>query len=203
MIISSTTAVSTTCLTKEEQIRIEQDKKRTHCIEQSKKGFEILDPIIKGIIVIDSNIWMNQDNDGFFTCLLVICKRKKIKIKLLQAQLDEITAIKNKYDYGHPKNAAARLAFNRFDEFQGQDMLTLIDMRGKHADDLIEEYLTMMSRRGNECMLLTEDIELRVRCKFALIKSAEADYEVSGVKEWISHFDLIAEGYKLENCKDW
>ena len=154
------------------------------------------------VMIIDSNIWMDEDYDSFFECVRLACIRKNYEIELFGVQFDEIANIKKTSSYGEVRNRRARLAINRIEYLQKARLLRVVPVtvdakRGAYADPLIVKVLASKSREGKECTLFTNDKELRVRARQVLSDYSEADYQIVEIANYMGTYEKIAEGYQI------
>jgi len=138
---------------------------------------------LQQFLVIDSNIWMNENYDSFFLLLGVACNNQNCKLILYGPQFDEISNIKKNSTFGKGKNKSARIAINRIEEFQKNNRLkiepvTIDAQRGAYADPMLVKLITKKSREGHQCTFISDDIELRVRIRQHLVDHSKATWEI-------------------------
>lgn len=122
------------------------------------------------VLVLDSNIWMNPDLDGFFSRLGRQLKTERRKLLLFGPQFDELCNIKDRIPYGTQQGRLARLALSRIERLQVQSCLTvdplLLQAKPKtFADPLILELIRNLTSSGQSLSFVTDDRELRIRAR--------------------------------------
>jgi hypothetical protein len=122
------------------------------------------------VILIDSNIWMNEDYSDFFTVLEYVLKKNKYVIPLYGPQFDEICNLKKTTDFGDAKNRRSRIAINRIEAFQKESVLdvkpiTIEAQRGAYADPLLVKLVTTTVKSGKTATFISDDKELRIRVR--------------------------------------
>lgn len=121
-------------------------------------------------LVIDSNIWMNELYDPFFYVLSSCCDHTGYKLSLAGIQFDEIANINKTTKHEHPKSRAARIATYRIESLQKAGFLTVdqitIDAKKKaYADPTIIQLLKERAESDENCTLISQDRELRIRAR--------------------------------------
>ncbi len=173
----------------EEQRRRQVEEQRRRIIEQTNEYFENF--ILKGRILFDSNIWMNRGYDAFFLTLQDQIQRVQSKIELYGPQFDEICNIKKRTKYNSYKNASARCAINRIEELQMKDLLqikplTIEPDEGAYADPLIIKLILKLINNNEKVVLISDDIELRIRMRGLLPNDKRANCVVLPGQELIN-----------------
>lgn len=144
--------------------------------------------------VIDSNIWMNEDYDSFFTLLEAVGRREGFVIDLYGPQFDEIANVKKATSYGEDRNKRSRLAINRVEHMQKQGRMTIkpvtVDAkRGAYADPLLVKLIDAQARAGKSCTFFSDDKELRVRVRQHLMDSRAEKWQIVELDELIKQCD--------------
>jgi hypothetical protein len=126
--------------------------------------------ILNEHIIIDSNIWMNRAYDVFFVTLEKQLLNAGRVIELFGPQFDEICNIKKRTSFGGGQNSSARCAIGRIEDFQLKEILKIrplsIDAKqGAYADPLIIKILLEHTNNDESAVLVTDDIELRIRTR--------------------------------------
>lgn len=158
-------------LNEQEKAHQKKEAKRIEIlIREAKELSETLGEIAKGCLIIDSNIWMNEDYDDLFKALNICCNRYKSIIYLYGPQFDEISNIKSKTQFTDERNKRARLAINRIEKLQVSGILkirpiTINSDPRAYADPLIIKLLIEESKRGINCVFISDDKELRIRVR--------------------------------------
>jgi hypothetical protein len=134
------------------------------CLRKFHK--EVLAPSL----VIDSNIWMNEEYDLFFRVLGRCVREASTQLVLYGPQFDEICNIKLKSRYGDDRNQRARLAINRIEDFQKGNLLriepvTIDPNRSAYADPMIVKLLVADAKRVDRVCFISDDKELRIRVR--------------------------------------
>lgn len=119
------------------------------------------------LIIVDSNIWMQQEYDNFFRNLEWVMKRFSSTIKMSSIQFDEIVNLKD-LPYTNPKSKLARCALARIEVFQKMGLIEIIPMKFEankyaYADPDIIKFLVDSSREYSVMTLVSDDRELRIR----------------------------------------
>ena len=186
----------------EQRKRLAIEAEKTRKLEYANEQITKFEKWLTPVLVIDSNIWMNESYDSFFRCLHWACLRKKYKVELFGVQFDEISNIKKAVSYGDPRNSRARTAINRVERLQKAGFLnvtpiTIDSARGAYADPTIVKILAQKSREGRECTLFSDDKELRVRVRQNLMNNAEADWTIVELESYIGTCTKIVEGMQV------
>lgn len=132
------------------------------------------------MIVIDSNIWMNQEYGYFFESLEWLIKDCSGTITMSRVQFDEITNLKNS-PYAKPKSKGARCALSRIESFQKNGMLKFISMdieakKHAYADPEIIKFFVDSSKEYAIMTLVSNDSELRIRITEIIKKENQSDF---------------------------
>ena len=138
-------------------------------------------------LVIDSNIWMHGDYDAFFQLLEKILRKANRKIIIYGVQFDEICNIKSSHEYGSQKSKRARLAINRIENFQKNEILKIETVsikseRWAYADPVVLKLLISLSKESHSVVFISNDKELRIRAR-ELVRSGQATTQVIGIEE--------------------
>lgn len=181
----------------EEQLRKIQEERRRkekYAQEELVKFEKWLTPVL----VIDSNIWMNESYESFFKCLYCACHRANYKVEIFGVQFDEITNIKKSTAYSDMKNMRARMAIKRIETLQEDGLLSIspitIDAaRGAYADPVIIKILNQKSQEGHKCTFFSDDVELRVRVREHLSNHDNSNFEIVDMKKIIFGCNEIRE----------
>jgi hypothetical protein len=126
--------------------------------------------ILKDTILLDSNIWMNPDYESFFITLREQLKNQDKKLVLYGPQFDEICNIKKRTGYRTIQNRLSRLAINRIEEFQINNLLKIkpltIDAEKRaYADPLIIKMVLGLLDNNEKVVFISDDKELRIRMR--------------------------------------
>lgn len=184
-----------------EERRIKLEEERDKVIKDAMEQLLLFAEWLTPAMVIDSNIWMNERYDSFFSCIRLACLIKKYRIELFGVQFDEISNIKKAAQYGDARNARARIAINRIEALQKDNFLRVIPItvdakRGAYADPLIVKVLAQQSREGKKCTFFSDDKELRVRVRQHLSDYAEADWQIVEVENHLPTCEKILNGHR-------
>lgn len=157
--------------------------------------------MLRQCIVIDSNIWMNENYEDFFSVLNWACRKQGYVLALFGPQFDEITNIKKNTAFGEDKNKRARLAINRIETFQKQNMLnihpvTLDSKPGAYADPLIVKLLASQAKQGIDCTFISDDKELRIRVRQHLSDQATGKWEIVEMSDLIPNCKIAVEAQR-------
>lgn len=150
-------------------------------------------------LVVDSNIWMNEDYDSFFIALEDSLRKNNEIIKLYGPQFDEICNIKTKYKYGSDKSRRARLAIARIDAFQVANLLTITPItiqsdKNAYADPLILRLLITAAKSNEKICFITDDKELRIRAREVcrLSSSKKNNINIIDIDDILPLCDILA-----------
>ena len=140
-------------------------------IERHRETLEFLqNRLCKELFIIDSNIWMMDRAEPFFTHLVDACKANGSKVLLPAWQFYEIVNKKNKTKWGNHSNFSARRAEQRIEIFQKHDVIVIEDISDKwlnniNSDSILLQEAKEVSDQGKSCTILTADRELRIRIR--------------------------------------
>jgi len=132
-------------------------------------------------LVIDSNIWMNEKYEVFFTVLGQAAAKEGKPIIVYASQFDEICNIKRKSKYNDDKDRRARLAIGRIEKFQKEGLLR-IDLKSfvtnvnAYADPVIIRQLVALAKEGETIWFISDDKELRIRVREHLMQIGTGSY---------------------------
>lgn len=137
------------------------------CKKEVLKLEEVWAERFNSLIVIDSNIWMEQEFARFFEKLEWVMEKFSSTITMSSVQFDEIINLKN-LPYSNPKSKLARCALARIEHFQKQDLIDIIPMQLEaskyaYADPDIIKFLVKSSSEYSFMTLVSNDRELRIR----------------------------------------
>lgn len=122
------------------------------------------------VLVIDSNVWMNEFYDAFFELLHKRLQAANRPIVMFGPQFDELCNLKSQYAISDLKSRRARIALNRIEALQTSNLLrihamTLSSDRGAYADPVFLRLIEYCGKNNHEVALITDDRELRVRAR--------------------------------------
>lgn len=164
---------------KEEERKMKEEEEKKRQKEYAEAELAKFKDWLTPVLVIDSNIWMNEKYESFFHCLRYVCLNRH-KIELFGVQFDEITNIKKSTNFGDERNRRARIAIERIETLQEEGSLTITPItmdasRRAYADPTIVKILAQKSEEGLRCTFISDDKELRVRVRQHLmnIESSE------------------------------
>lgn len=175
----------------EDQQRREEERRRREKAalkaQQAEAGKRLREIILADKVIIDSNIWMNEDHDLFFKFLADSFSTANRVVEVYGAQFDEICNIKHRGSYRDPRGKRARLAINRIEGLQTRKLLriapvTLESRAGAHADPVILNLLAATNRQPCSLSLVTDDKELRVRAR-EVARDGQANVRIIGMRE--------------------
>lgn len=135
---------------------------------------------LTSLIIIDSNIWMQQEYSRFFRDLEWVMKRFSSNIKMSSIQFDEIVNLKD-LPYANPKSKLARCALARIEAFQKMGLIEIITMKFEankyaYADPDIINFLVDSSREYSVMTLVSDDRELRIRTNQIMKDKSKSDF---------------------------
>ncbi len=153
------------------------------------------------VVVIDSNIWMEQKYHQLFEALPDQMKLLNSSITISSVQLDEIVNLKN-LAYQNPKSKLARRAMNRMEKMQKKGVLDLStdsheSRKGAYADRAILELISKPGIDLSRAKVVSDDRELRMRA-FQILKDAGAtSFDVLAGDEFQTNFFSYCEAVAL------
>ena len=130
---------------------------------------------------------MHGDYDAFFQLLEKILRKANRKIIIYGVQFDEICNIKSSHEYGSQKSKRARLAINRIENFQKNEILKIETVsikseRWAYADPVVLKLLISLSKESHSVVFISNDKELRIRAR-ELVRIGQATTQVIGIEE--------------------
>jgi hypothetical protein len=164
--------------------------------------------ILAKCLVVDSNIWMNERYECFFTALRYAARSSGYKIALFGPQFDEICNIKSRRrrrrngllftrtKLDMTKEQRARMAINRIESLQTLGLLTIkpvtinADPRA-YADPKILKVLAAASRKGDSICFVSDDKELRIRAREVLRHHSESQILILGGNELLDRCKYV------------
>jgi len=147
---------------------------REAAIERKLRVRELRQAISNGVaadmLIIDSNIWMNEHYDAFFALLTHLLQANNQRLLLVGSQFDEICNMKSACPIGDEKGRRARLALTRIEELQSSNLLRIDSMgltskRNAYADPLFLQLVEHCGKKRLRIAMITDDRELRVRAR--------------------------------------
>ncbi len=123
--------------------------------------YEAVSSILTEQLIIDSNIWMDEDLDVFFKYFIKCCQKNNYHLLFTSEQLNEIEHTKNRF----PR----RVALRRIEHLQKIGCLIVEqtrrddDNRSIYLDPIIIRLVRDATRAGQACTLVTNDRLLRIR----------------------------------------
>jgi len=195
-----------------ERERLEEAEKEQQNLEKrtvffAKRFLPYFINILTECLVIDSNIWMNDKYDNFFDVLRYVCKEQDYKMKLFGPQFDEIVNIKKKTEYGEEKNKRSRIAINRIEKYQKENLLdiTPVSIDAKHdayADPLIVKFLKSEVGKGVESTFISNDIELRIRVRQHLKDINDTNWKIVEMDDVLPGCDRVIDSLKYQTISE-
>ena len=162
--------------------------------QRRNERIELLQQYFSAVFIIDSNIWMDDSKrvNDFFVLLGAACNRG-CKFILAGWQFDEIVNVKKRGAYESKSGKKARLAISRIEKFQVDghlniDKISVDAKRGVYSDPLIVKVAVDTIKKNKRCVIITNDVELRIR-----VRSLTTD-EANQLCEVISLDDFLARG---------
>lgn len=165
--------------------RLSHDGKNTNDREQA---LSLLSEIVTHSIIVDTNIWMDKDLEGFWYDFFNQCSQKKRKITVPSSVYDEVVRLKNSTDKA--KSYGARLALSRFLKFSNSNLIDLVDLKKvadkkAYADLDIINMFEHIQQETKEVSLITNDVDLIIRIRHTLVreneKNRKAAYKIYSV----------------------
>lgn len=138
-------------------------------------------------LIIDSNIWMNEKYDSFFLLLTDVIAQANRPVVLYGPQFDEICNIKRSTSFEETKSKRARLAINRIEQLQKQNLLrvepiTMDSQRGAYADPVSLKLLIALNKNPRTVTFVSDDKELRIRAR-ELVRSGQGVTKIIDIGE--------------------
>lgn len=172
---------------------------------------------LTSLIIVDSNIWMQQEYSRFFRDLEWVMKRFSSNIKMSSIQFDEIVNLKD-LPYSNPKSKLARCALARIEDFQKTGLIEIIPMKFEankyaYADPDIIKFLVDSSREYPVMTLVSDDRELRIRTnqivkdksksEFLSITGQDLEKEVNDYRNNLTFVEPFMEINLPDIVEDW
>lgn len=142
---------------------------------------------LKSLVIVDSNIWMNPNNDKLFINLEWVLQKLSSCIEMPATQFDEIVNIKTK-SVDEEKKGRARLALRRIERFQELALINITSLgynSNKHAyadPNIISTFEKNLSN-DSTMTLISDDRELRIRAGQRLKDKKARDFMATTGKE--------------------
>ena len=179
---------------------------RALLIKEAKRCLHFIsETVLAQSLVIDSNIWMNEEYENFFTVLRHCVRDASTQIELPGKIFDELCNLKkdNAYDAPDRKNRKARLAIQRIEDFQKEQLLRIervtIDSDPRaYADKEIVELMVADAKKGKTLCLISEDKELRIRVREHLQLAAPERFAIIEGKELLEGCAKVIEAESLQ-----
>jgi rRNA-processing protein FCF1 len=155
------------------------------------------------VVVIDSNIWMEQSYHQLFEALPEQLKPINGSITIQPVQFDELTNLKNQ-NYRTTKSKLGRRAMNRIEQMQRQGAVNVATesneaKKGAYADTAILDLICEDGVDLTRAQIITDDRELRIRGHQKLKDAGADSFAVLEGKEFQTQFfdyrvalDLVA-----------
>lgn len=165
-------------------LKAKEEQEKELKILSSIKGIEEFEQSwekrLTSLIIVDSNIWMQQEYGVFFRNLEWVMKRFSSNIKMSSIQFDEIVNLKD-LPYANPKSKLARCALARIEAFQITGLIEIIPMKFEankyaYADPDIIKFLVDSSREYSVMTLVSDDRELRIRTNQIVKDKSKTDF---------------------------
>lgn len=171
----------------------EEKKRQDDALKAEEKELKVLSSVkgieefeqswekrLTSLIIVDSNIWMQQDYNSFFRNLEWVMTRFSSTIKMSSIQFDEIVNLKD-LPYANPKSKLARCALARIEAFQKIGLIEIIPMKFEankyaYADPDIIKFLVDSSREYSVMTLVSDDRELRIRTNQIVKDKSRTDF---------------------------
>lgn len=171
----------------------EEKKRQDDALKAEEKELKVLSSVkgieefeqswekrLTSLIIVDSNIWMQQDYNSFFRNLEWVMTRFSSTIKMSSIQFDEIVNLKD-LPYANPKSKLARCALARIEAFQKTGLIEIIPMKFEankyaYADPDIIKFLVDSSREYSVMTLVSDDRELRIRTNQIVKDKSRTDF---------------------------
>ncbi len=171
---------------KEAEERAQQEAQRARQLESQDKAQRELKVFFAGDcpLLIDSNVWMNQDNEhalqGFFDH--VVAPNRK-RVVMVGEQLEEIDRRRKSVRQGDPNPdasmAAARHAVRTIEKHVASGWMKVTEVKDKKASRDFDSYAlnTLIAptlARGAKIMLITDDTGFNIRVHSSLNSESKA-----------------------------
>jgi hypothetical protein len=158
-----------------------KDRKRT-CLQY------VDEHLLVECLIVDSNIWMNNEYDGFFYVLEEACREKNGYALALDAeQFEEIRRIGSSAEYGPERSHRARWALERIEQLQKKGLLTIsspaLDPKPvPQGDSRVFQQIEAAANEDKAIALVTDDRDLRIRVRKYLYKTGNRKIEVVDIE---------------------
>lgn len=161
-----------------------KDRKRA-CLQY------VVEHLLVDCLIIDSNIWMDDEYGCFFYILEAACRGDRgYKIMFDAEQFDEICSISKSAEHGTGANQRTRSAIERIERFEGLGLLSIprVTVDAKRVAGgaaRIVRQLDAAAKDGKTIALVTGDRELRIKARKCLYKSSTAKFEIVNIESII------------------
>ena len=151
----------------------------------------VTEHLLVDYLIIDSNIWMNDEYGSFFYVLEEACHGKNgYRIVLDGEQFNEICNFSKNSEFGAEINQRARLALERIQQFQTKGFLTIATIVHEEklsANGASRVFLQIdaATKAGKRISLVTDDRDLRIQVRKYLYESENAKIGVVNIESII------------------
>ena len=160
---------------------------------ESKKEILEFDTLWKdrlsSLLIIDSNIWMNEEHEALFEELEWIMGKYLSTLKMSSIQFDHIVNLKHLPDE-NSQNVLAKCAFLRIETLQTKGLIDIIPMQvtaSEHADSDIIAFLVEASKTNPTTTLLSDDKALIIRANQIMNDKSTSDFmSITGTDLYIA-----------------
>ena len=149
---------------------------------ESKKEILEFDALWKerlsSLLIIDSNIWMNEEHEALFEELEWVMERYLNTIKMSSIQFDHIVNLKHLSD-NNPQSTLGQYAFARIEKLQTPGLIDIIPMQvaaSEHVDSDVIPFLVEVSKIHPTTTLLSDDKALVVRASQIMNDQSASDF---------------------------
>ena len=151
----------------------------------------VAEHLLVDCLIIDTNIWMNDEYGCFFYVLEEACREKQgYKLILDAEQFDEICNLGKSTEYGAERSQRARLAVERIEQLQKKGLLTIPSARfdAKRVtcgDPLAVQLVDAAAKEGKTVALVSDDRDLRIKVRKYIYKSGRGKIGVVNIESII------------------
>ncbi|MDF7826005.1 hypothetical protein P4B35_18385 [Pontiellaceae bacterium B12227] len=151
-------------------------------------------------LLVDTNIWMDEDCEGLLAALEITCRIQGVNITVPGVQYNEICKKKKDKSSGEDGKRLGRIAHRRIEQFHEKGLLHFVNLTAHpghtYADPVLVKHIIDQVKKGVRSTLITNDRDLRIRAKESLSSYSRATWEVIGSEKLKTMSDRIVEAHK-------
>lgn len=150
----------------------------------------LCDMVQADLLVIDSNIWIDEQYDSFFWCLRRVAMKSRRQLVVLGPQLDEICALTRSAICEN--NCRARRAIERIEDFQKDNLVTVRSITPNAATDTyVIDLLVAEARAAKSIRFVSDVVEHRIRVRECLRGFPATQWQVIDIETLITNFATL------------